>query len=369
MKKYAASLLALSVAFVAGSGAAVAGQVEINLDVLNPYAQSPSTEAIDGEPLSAEADESFTVESLRKKYGLDDWTPPSRDGDETDSGVVGDAVAVPAPLVKEETFFVPIPAPPATPVRPERVVESVPESKDIDSIVEEAMEQPEETPADVSAMTISDEEVVDEVGADADVEVVADQPADDSSVSENDAAVEPAMTVDDFMSPPKWDAGDVGTVDAVSGEIVSSGGLGNTDVADELAAIDAAESEMIANKPEGEELILGEPLPADDPRGDVVGSLIFQYDDIRLDQFEQDRMQEEYLQILKRDSSRRIAIYAYAGVEGRGEKKAKRLSLSRALQVRSYLIENGIAGGRIDLFPQGYEDSPAPNDRVDIVLP
>ena len=64
----------------------------------------------------------------------------------------------------------------------------------------------------------------------------------------------------------------------------------------------------------------------------------------------------------------RLQLKAYAEGSGNDTSKARRLSLSRALAVRSFLIENGLRSTRIDVRALGIaRDSGAP-DRVDIVL-
>lgn len=70
------------------------------------------------------------------------------------------------------------------------------------------------------------------------------------------------------------------------------------------------------------------------------------------------------------DPGLRFQLLAYARADGASASKARRLSLSRALAVRSYLMENGIAGNRIDVRALGDSDSDsaddAPRDRVDV---
>lgn len=68
------------------------------------------------------------------------------------------------------------------------------------------------------------------------------------------------------------------------------------------------------------------------------------------------------------DPGLRFQLLAYARAGGASASKARRLSLSRALAVRSYLMESGIAGNRIDVRALGASDSAgdAPRDRVDV---
>lgn len=66
-------------------------------------------------------------------------------------------------------------------------------------------------------------------------------------------------------------------------------------------------------------------------------------------------------------SRTRLQLKAYADGTGKGTSKARRLSLSRALAVRSFLIENGLRSTRIDVRALGIARDGGPPDRVDIV--
>ncbi len=63
----------------------------------------------------------------------------------------------------------------------------------------------------------------------------------------------------------------------------------------------------------------------------------------------------------------RVQLLAYAKASEDGSSRARRLSLSRALAVRAYLIEKGIRSTRMDVRALGssFEDGPA--DRVDVL--
>jgi len=68
--------------------------------------------------------------------------------------------------------------------------------------------------------------------------------------------------------------------------------------------------------------------------------------------------------------AQRLQVVAYAASQDKNTSAARRLSLSRALAVRSYLIDKGIRSTRIDVramgTPEGAGSGPA--DRVDLVL-
>lgn len=62
----------------------------------------------------------------------------------------------------------------------------------------------------------------------------------------------------------------------------------------------------------------------------------------------------------------RLQLLAYAGGESLSSGKARRLSLSRALSVRSFLIESGLRPTRIDVRALGDKTDEEPVNRVDI---
>ena len=68
-----------------------------------------------------------------------------------------------------------------------------------------------------------------------------------------------------------------------------------------------------------------------------------------------------------RDERLLLQAYAAAGQSG-GNSGSRRLSLARALEVRSYLIRKGLKSTRIDVRALGTSDTSGPTDRVDIIL-
>ena len=71
---------------------------------------------------------------------------------------------------------------------------------------------------------------------------------------------------------------------------------------------------------------------------------------------------------LKKNGALRIQLLAYAGAKGGSTSQAQRLSLSRALAARSYLIEKGIRSTRIDVRALGNRSGNGPTDRIDIIV-
>jgi outer membrane protein OmpA-like peptidoglycan-associated protein len=71
---------------------------------------------------------------------------------------------------------------------------------------------------------------------------------------------------------------------------------------------------------------------------------------------------------MKGDDALRLQLLAYAGGAAQTPSQARRLSLSRALAVRSHLIEKGIGSTRIDVRALGNKSEGGPPDRVDIII-
>jgi outer membrane protein OmpA-like peptidoglycan-associated protein len=63
-----------------------------------------------------------------------------------------------------------------------------------------------------------------------------------------------------------------------------------------------------------------------------------------------------------------LRLMAYANAEGMTASKARRLSLSRALSVRSFLIESGLRSTRIGVMALGNKSPDKPKNRVDIKI-
>ena len=69
---------------------------------------------------------------------------------------------------------------------------------------------------------------------------------------------------------------------------------------------------------------------------------------------------------IRDDKDIRLQLMAYAGGDSISAGKARRMSLSRALSVRSFLIENGIRSTRIDVRALGNKTTTDPINRVDV---
>jgi outer membrane protein OmpA-like peptidoglycan-associated protein len=70
---------------------------------------------------------------------------------------------------------------------------------------------------------------------------------------------------------------------------------------------------------------------------------------------------------LNENTAVRVQLLAYAKASADGASRARRLSLSRALAVRAYLIELGVRSTRMDVRALGDKIGDGPADRVDIL--
>jgi outer membrane protein OmpA-like peptidoglycan-associated protein len=70
---------------------------------------------------------------------------------------------------------------------------------------------------------------------------------------------------------------------------------------------------------------------------------------------------------LQENTTIRVQLLAYANANTNGASRARRLSLSRALAVRAYLIEREVRSTRMDVRALGDKIGDGPADRVDIL--
>jgi outer membrane protein OmpA-like peptidoglycan-associated protein len=74
------------------------------------------------------------------------------------------------------------------------------------------------------------------------------------------------------------------------------------------------------------------------------------------------------IRTMKADDQVRVQLVAYASGLPDQASQARRISLSRAIGVRSYLIEQGVKSARIDVRALGNRtDLGGPPDRVEVV--
>lgn len=77
---------------------------------------------------------------------------------------------------------------------------------------------------------------------------------------------------------------------------------------------------------------------------------------------------EELSSKMKESENLRVQLLAYAEGTAETASQARRLSLSRALAVRSFLINQGVRSTRMDVRALGNKAESGPTDRVDAVL-
>jgi outer membrane protein OmpA-like peptidoglycan-associated protein len=70
---------------------------------------------------------------------------------------------------------------------------------------------------------------------------------------------------------------------------------------------------------------------------------------------------------LSKDPALRVQVMAYASGNNDAS-RARRLSLSRALAVRGFLIDQGVGSTRIDVRALGNTAEGGPTDRVDLMV-
>ncbi|MGJ3260667.1 MAG: OmpA family protein [Rhodospirillales bacterium] len=100
--------------------------------------------------------------------------------------------------------------------------------------------------------------------------------------------------------------------------------------------------------------------PADGPT-----QVVFNGDDTKLSADGQSAL-ENVLGKLSANENARVQLMAYAAGEDLTSSKARRISLSRALSVRSFLIEKGVRSTRIDVRALGDKSEGEPRNRVDV---
>jgi outer membrane protein OmpA-like peptidoglycan-associated protein len=71
---------------------------------------------------------------------------------------------------------------------------------------------------------------------------------------------------------------------------------------------------------------------------------------------------------LMRDKALRVVIVAYASGSADQPSTARRISLSRALAIRAYLIDHGVENLRINVRAEGSKDAGKQADRVDLFI-
>jgi len=88
----------------------------------------------------------------------------------------------------------------------------------------------------------------------------------------------------------------------------------------------------------------------------------------KLDEKITESLNQKVIPLLKDNPRWRLQIQAFAGKTENGLKNARRTSLSRALSIRSHLLDQGIEARRMDVRALGMQTDRNPVDRVDFVF-
>ena len=130
-------------------------------------------------------------------------------------------------------------------------------------------------------------------------------------------------------------------------------------------AMPAAETPKAPAAPAPTEQASTPPAPA--TTGDGPAQVLFNNDDTKLTADGQ-AVLAGVIEKLNADENQRVQLMAFAAGEDLTSSKARRISLSRALSVRSFLIEKGIRSTRIDVRALGDKAENDPKNRVDVNL-
>jgi outer membrane protein OmpA-like peptidoglycan-associated protein len=149
--------------------------------------------------------------------------------------------------------------------------------------------------------------------------------------------------------------------------------VSSTSFANETARATSDEAPAAAAEPGGApqaepeaEIAALEPAAAPTQPGETM-AIIFAADEAKLPPAAQAPL-ATVAAALGRDETLRLQLRAYAGGSDDSASHARRLSLSRALAVRSELIEQGVRSTRIDVRALGNKSKTGSSDRVDVIL-
>lgn len=71
---------------------------------------------------------------------------------------------------------------------------------------------------------------------------------------------------------------------------------------------------------------------------------------------------------MKDESDIRVRLNGYASATSDSPSQARRISLFRALSVRTYMMKNGIRSTRIDIHALGNKSDQGDRDKVDVII-
>lgn len=87
-----------------------------------------------------------------------------------------------------------------------------------------------------------------------------------------------------------------------------------------------------------------------------------------VDSFMKDIILNEVIPVLRDNLNIRLQVQSFASLSGGQGNSARRLSLSRALSIRNFLVEQGIDPRRMEVRAMGSQSDRSPADRIDFVF-
>lgn len=135
----------------------------------------------------------------------------------------------------------------------------------------------------------------------------------------------------------------------------------------DATAPDAARSVPTSSAPAGRQQAALRPAPAETLGPGSTVRVAFAADLTTLSQSAAAQV-EQVASRLKSNNRLRLQLMAYADGASRSTSAARRMSLYRALAVRSHLIKTGVRSTRIDVRALGHKFGKGPPDRVDLVV-
>ncbi|MCB9989086.1 MAG: OmpA family protein [Rhodospirillales bacterium] len=96
--------------------------------------------------------------------------------------------------------------------------------------------------------------------------------------------------------------------------------------------------------------------------------IFFAPDVAQLDDKAQETIKKMIIPLLQNNAAARVQVMAYSAPSDSFSSGARRTSLSRALEIRAFLLKNGISTRRVDIRALGDETDQMPQDRAELVL-
>jgi len=297
--------LILMMAVMLGGAHMAMARVDVDLSVLDQTVPSVAVMPAEGDFSGVRAADD--LEALRRKYKTYPFTSDTSKSEDSEVSSKAAFVAIPAPVVK------PVPLLAEPEIEAEKLSE--PEVAAVEPVIVE-----ESFPAEESFAAMEDDDTI--YAEPSDISL----PLPDQAVPIDDMDLATALGQDPAVE--------------LSGEEPIA-------VEDNVETVDEA---VVSDKV-------------------IVTAVGYKGDDIRLDPPVEQALINDFIPQIKAQPDLRLGLYAYASSAERGERKARRLSLSRALELRSFLIDSGIKPERIDLFPLGDEaEEGSYKDRIDLIL-